>query len=137
MSPSTTYQSKAPGCARCGRPIVFVRNLRAKDKHGNPVETYIAVDPVPDSEGNVCAFRDQRGRRWSGLSGWPISAENPHDPAGRLYMPHAAICPVRPGPAGQRPPRNTEPVLPLEFADDNDDEDEEEMPAELHEQVEF
>lgn len=116
MNPSNplgipAHQKRAAACDRCGRPIVFVRNVLSK------AETWIPVDPVPDPEGNVCAFRDQQGRRWSGLHGWPISAEHPHDPLGRIYMPHPAICPVRPGPAGGTEPRRSEPMLPIEFDD--------------------
>lgn len=123
-------QKRAAACERCGRPIVFVRNVLSK------AETWIPVDPVPDPEGNVCAFRDQQGRRWSGLHGWPISAEHPHDPRGRIYMPHPAICPVRPGPAGGEQPRRKDPELPLEFPeyedeyDDGDYTESEEMPQE-------
>lgn len=106
MSPSTKYQSKAVGCVRCGRPIVFVRNVLAQ------VETFIPVEPVPDGEGNVWAVRDDRGR----LSGWPVSAQHPPRPPGRLYMPHPAICPVQPGPVGAEP-RRDDPQLPLQFDD--------------------
>lgn len=103
---------------RCGRPIVFVCNILAKprrDEHGQLVETFIPVEPVPDSEGNVCAMRDDRGR----LIGWPVSRENPPRPPGRLYMPHPAICPVQPGPAGTEP-RRDDPQLPLQFDTDSE-----------------
>lgn len=91
MSPSAKYQSKAAPCVRCGRPIRFVRNT-ITDKH-------IAVEPVPDSDGTISATQTAQG-----LSGWPVSSERPHTPPNRLYIVHAAVCPVRPGPRTPRQP---------------------------------
>ncbi len=109
---------RATACKRCGRPILFVRNLLAT------VETWIPVEPIPDSEGSVCVSSDPRGR----LAGWPISAQHPHDPRGRIYMPHPAICPVRPRAAGER--HAAEPMLPLTFDDES-----EELPQESHSEI--
>lgn len=49
-------------------------------------------EPVPDDDdGTVCASRVE-----GGLAGWVESRERPYEPGMRRYMPHAALCPVKP-----------------------------------------
>ena len=84
---------KAKPCNRCGRPIVFVRLVT-----GTPMP----CEPIPDPEGTVCARRGE-----GGLAGWVESRERPYEPGMRRYMPHAALCPVRPRFARKRLPDRT------------------------------
>lgn len=80
---------KAKPCNWCGRPIVFVRLVT-----GTPMP----CEPVPDPDGTVCA-RQGRG----GLSGWVVSRERPYEAGMRRYVPHAALCPVKPRFTRKRP----------------------------------
>ena len=73
---------KAKPCNRCGRPVIFVRLVT-----GTPMP----CEPVPDPDGTVCARLAE-----GGLSGWVESRERPHEPGMRRYMPHKALCPVKP-----------------------------------------
>ena len=73
---------KSKPCNRCGRPVIFVRLVTG---------SAMPCEPVPDPDGTVCA-----GLGRGGLSGWVESQERPHAPGMRRYMPHAALCPVKP-----------------------------------------
>jgi hypothetical protein len=104
MPSAARYGGRPPGCSpcnRCGRPILFVRNLVTGKS--------IPVEPVPDIDGTISA-----GRHPSlGLIGWPISADRPHQHPNKRYMVHQAICPVRPGPAQKtKQRRRAQPPLP-------------------------
>lgn len=84
---------RAKPCLRCGRPIVFVRLVTG---------TAMPCEPVPDPDGTVCANQDK-----DGLYGWVESRENPYGAGMRRYMPHAALCPVRPRFTRKRLPSRT------------------------------
>lgn len=102
MPSAARYGGRPPGCSacnRCGRPILFVRNLVTGKS--------IPVEPVPDVDGTISARRSAVG-----LVGWPISAERPHAPPNARYMVHLAICPVRPGPTKRA--RRPHPPLPFQ-----------------------
>lgn len=104
MPSAARYGGRPPGCSpcnRCGRPILFVRNLVTGKA--------IPVEPVPDVDGTISARR----HAGLGLVGWPISAERPHQHPNKRYMVHQAICPVRPGPAKKtKQRRRAQPPLP-------------------------
>lgn len=103
MPPAARYRGRPPGaspCNRCGRPILFVRNVVTGKA--------IPIEPVPDVDGTISAGYTPRRE----LIGWPVSAERPHQLPNARYVVHAAICPVRPGPTKKA--RRPQPPLPFQ-----------------------
>lgn len=87
---------KSKRCTRCGRHVLPVDLA--------PTGTEL-VEPIPDTDGTVCA-RPFEG----GLIGWVISAERPPAPMYRIYMIHDRMCPLSPRDP-KRPPAEPEPML--------------------------
>lgn len=77
-------------CRDCGKPIRWTVTVAGKR---------LAVNPIPDEDGNTAVYRDGTGR-W--LSRRP-SDELPITGWERLHMPHVATCTAQqqlPLPAG-------------------------------------
>jgi hypothetical protein len=71
-----------PTCDDCGDRILWATTAAGR---------YQPLNPVPDENGNVLAYRDALGVvRARSASG--VTEGSPRHPLERLYMPHPATC---------------------------------------------
>jgi hypothetical protein len=88
---------RAPACRLCGQPVIF-----ALTEAG----AYQPLNPGPDEEGNVLAYRDGMGT-WRARSLTALTDGAPRHPLEKTFMPHFATCK---GPAQQELPANVTPT---------------------------
>jgi hypothetical protein len=85
-------------CNACSEPVVFAT---VSNKEGRPPSS-MPLNPNPDPDGNVAAYRDATGR----LVGRMVGKGGEHLGYERLMMPHFATCGKRTEPSPAETPSN-------------------------------